>query len=86
MIIFSTNSLLTYIIQGILIKYFDKIEYFRDLKDNCDGEVTDCQGTVTTYFDLVSVAAPGSSSGGGSSGGGSSGGNGNGNGPPPNGK
>ena len=59
---------------------------FRDLENDCSGKTTDCNGNVYTYADLLSVAAPGSSSGGGgNSGGGSSGGNsGNGNGPPPN--
>ena len=54
---------------------------FRDLENDCSGKTTDCNGNVFTYADLISVAAPGSSSGGGSSGGGNSG---NGNGPPPN--
>ena len=53
---------------------------FRDLENDCSGKTTDCNGNVFTYADLLSVAAPGSSSGGGSSGGNS----GNGNGPPPN--
>merc|ERR1712227_1059776 len=50
----------------------------RDLELDCSGKTTDCSCTVTTYADLISVAAPGSSSGGGSPSGGSSGGGGSG--------
>ena len=42
---------------------------FRDLENDCSGKTTDCNGSVTTYTDLISVAAPGSTSGGGGGGG-----------------
>ena len=46
---------------------------FRDLETDCSGKTTDCNGSVTTYTDLISVAAPGSTSGGSGGGGGGGG-------------
>ena len=51
---------------------------FRDLENDCSGKTTDCNGSVTTYTDLISVAAPGSTSGGGGGGGQGGGGQGGG--------
>lgn len=58
---------------------------FRDLEDNCNGFMMNCEEQLFSYTDLVSVAAPGGTTGG-SSGGSSNGPPSGGQGPPPGGK